>query len=168
MLLANAGSSEAQSWVRRFVDGDEEMGNHDNLDDGSTGGDVRACLPDGMDRDRKTDGCVRMLSITDMDAEPSGFIFDGTGKMAFYHAQHGRQVEGLYDWTSNMLDGKTDDLIMITGFKREDHDDADKHDDQSLKTTGPSWRPPASTGGLFFLLSGAVLDYACSDPCLVR
>ena len=147
MLLANAGGGEAQSWVRRFVDGDEEMRNHDNLDiqpvtsnvyviedyndldDGGTGGDIWACLPDGNDRDRKTDGCVRMLSITDIDAEPSGFIFDGTGKVAFYHVQHGQQVEGLYDWTSNMLDGKTDDLIMITGFELPGRDDDDRHDD---------------------------------------
>jgi hypothetical protein len=76
-----------------------------------------ACLPDGSDRDHATDGCVRMLSINSTAAEPSGFIFDGAGKVAFYHVQHGQQPEELRDFNSNPVDGRTDDLIKITGFK---------------------------------------------------
>ncbi len=84
---------------------------------GGSGGDVWACLPDGGDRDKKTDGCVRMLSITDPNAEPSGFIFDGTGKVAYYHVQHGQQFDELLDFDSNKVNGYTDDLIKITGLK---------------------------------------------------
>ena len=32
------------------------------------GGDVFACLPDGADRDIKSDGCVKILSVTDRSA----------------------------------------------------------------------------------------------------
>jgi secreted PhoX family phosphatase len=126
---------DASATVTRFVENDAEMRNHDNLDiqphtsnvyviedyneidSGGTGGDVWACLPDGGDRDTKTDGCVRVLSITDPEAEPSGFIFDGTGKVAYYHVQHGEQYDELRDFESNPVDGRTDDLIRITGFK---------------------------------------------------
>jgi len=69
-------------------------------------------------RDWYTDGCVSMLSINDPSAEPSGFIFDGTGKTAFYHLQHGQQPEELKDYESNKYDGTTDDLMMITGFTK--------------------------------------------------
>jgi hypothetical protein len=64
-----------------------------------------------------------MLSIRDPDAEPSGFIFDGTGKTAYYHVQHGQQFDELRDFESNPIDGRTDDLIKITGFKLGDKDD---------------------------------------------
>jgi hypothetical protein len=126
-LLADGGN-EAQAWVTRFVEGDEEMNSHDNLDiqpytrnvyvvEDTTFGDIWACLPDGADRDWRTDGCVRMLSIRDPEAEPSGFIFDGTGRTAFYHVQHGQTPAALADFDSNPVDGETDDLIKITGFR---------------------------------------------------
>jgi secreted PhoX family phosphatase len=126
----------ADAKVTRFVGNDAEMRSHDNLEiqpfsgnvyiiedynrldeEGGTGGDIWACLPDGGDRDTKTDGCVRMLSITDINAEPSGFIFDGTGEVAYYHVQHGQQFLELRDFDSNPVDGRTDDLIKIIGFK---------------------------------------------------
>ena len=126
----------ARATITRFAGNDGEMRNHDNLEiqpytgnvyiiedyntldeEGGSGGDVWACLPDGGDRDRVTDGCVRVLSITDPDAEPSGFIFDGTGRTAYYHVQHGQQFDALRDFDSNKVDGRTDDLIKITGFR---------------------------------------------------
>ena len=58
-----------------------------------------------------------MLSVNDAKAEPTGFIFDGTGSAAFYMVQHGEQPESLQDMTSNPVNGETDDLIRITGFK---------------------------------------------------
>ena len=81
-------------------------------------GEIWACLPDGTDRDLSSDGCVAMLSVSDPSAEPTGFIFDGTGRAAFYIAQHGQQPAGLLDFTSNPIDGQTDDLIKITGFTK--------------------------------------------------
>jgi secreted PhoX family phosphatase len=133
-LLSADGTNPAEVLVTRFVGGDEALNSHDNLDfqpvtgnvyviEDNDFGDVWACLPDGADRNFETDGCVRMLSIRDPDAEPSGFIFDGTGKTAYYHVQHGQQFDELRDFESNPIDGRTDDLIKITGFKLGDKDD---------------------------------------------
>lgn len=140
------GSDLAKANVTRFVENDAELRSHDNLDiqphtnnvyiiedynridEGGTGGDVWACLQDGADRDSRTDGCVRMLSVRDPDAEPSGFIFDGTGKVAFYHVQHGQQFPELLDFDSNPMNGNTDDLIKISGFKLKKKRNK-KHDD---------------------------------------
>lgn len=140
-FLSLDGSKLAEVDVQRFVESDAEMRNHDNLEiqrftsntyivedfneigGGGTGGDVWACLPDGADRDERTDGCVRLLSIADVNAEPTGFIFDGTGRVAFYILQHGSQDPSLLDFTSNPAcdgggcNGFTDDLIQITGFR---------------------------------------------------
>jgi hypothetical protein len=109
------------------------MNSHDNLDiqprsgnvyviEDETFGDIWACLPDGNDRDFRSDGCVRMLSIRDPNAEPTGFIFDGTGKVAYYILQHGQQPASLLDFVSNPFNGQTDDLIKITGFKLNGRD----------------------------------------------
>ena len=110
------------------------MRSHDNLDfqpgtgnvyviEDDTFGEIWACLPDGTDRDLRSDGCVSMLTINDPSAEPTGFIFDGTGKVAFYNVQHGQQPAALLDTTSNPIDGTTDDLIKITGWKKVRNDD---------------------------------------------
>jgi hypothetical protein len=78
------------------------------------------------------------MSIRDPAAEPSGFIFDGTGKVAFYHVQHGQQPEPLLDFVSNPVDGNTDDLIRITGLgaKRADDDGRGKGRDDDRKGKG--------------------------------
>ncbi len=117
----------AVATVNRFIEGDSRFANHDNLEiqpisgnvyviEDDTHGEIWACLPDGADRDLKSDGCVAMLSVRDPAAEPTGFIFDGTGTVAFYNVQHGGQPAGLLDNTSNPINGRTDDLIKITGF----------------------------------------------------
>ncbi|MBI3774694.1 MAG: DUF839 domain-containing protein [Gammaproteobacteria bacterium] len=75
-------------------------------------GDIWACLPDGADRDTKTDGCIKILSVKDSSAEPTGFFFAPDGKTAYVNIQHSDD--------SNMPpldDYGTDDLIKITGFK---------------------------------------------------
>jgi hypothetical protein len=114
--------------ANRFLEGDERFNSVDNLAfqphsgilyviEDHSHGEVYACLPDGADRDIKTDGCVPMLSVIDPDAEPTGFTFDGTGRVAFVNIQHGEQPDALRDFTSNPVNGATDDLLMITGFK---------------------------------------------------
>lgn len=78
---------------------------HDN-------GDIFACLPDGADRDIKTDGCVKMLSVKDTSAEPTGFIFSANGKTAYLTIQHSN------DTNMPQVDGyRTDDVLKITGFR---------------------------------------------------
>ena len=109
--------------VNRFVEGDPDFNSFDNLAfqpktgnlyviEDHDNGDVFACLPDGADRDIKTDGCVKILSVKDSSAEPTGFLFDDSGTTAYVSIQH--SDDGLMP----MVDGyPTDDVIKITGFK---------------------------------------------------
>jgi secreted PhoX family phosphatase len=108
--------------VSRFVEGDTDFNSFDNLDfqpgsgilyvvEDHENGDIFACLRDGLDRDIKTDGCIRILCVKDSSAEPTGFIFSADGKTAYVNIQHS-------DDTNMTLvdDYATDDLIIITGF----------------------------------------------------
>jgi hypothetical protein len=109
--------------ANRFVEGDLDFNSFDNLDfqpgtgilyviEDHDNGDIFACLRDGMDRDIKSDGCIKVLSVKDSSAEPTGFIFSADGKTAYVNIQHS-------DDTNMQLvdDYATDDLIVITGFK---------------------------------------------------
>jgi hypothetical protein len=122
--------------VDRFVTGSEERGMFDNvafqphtgnlvvLEDNSVtsvkqlsplvtelrGNDLWICLPDGDDDDVLTDGCVRFASIRDTSAEPTGFIFTGSGESAFVNIQHRAANDAL----GNTNHGA---LIKISGFK---------------------------------------------------
>ena len=122
--------------ISRFVEGDRQFNAHDNIafqpitgtmyvtEDGKFG-EVFACLPDGHDRDLKTDGCIAVLSVIDPRAEPTGLIFDATGQIAYLILQHGEQAVSLRDMSSNRINGHTDDLIKITGFEVLIHGFAD-------------------------------------------
>ena len=109
--------------VNRFIEGDTEFNSFDNLDfqphtgnlyviEDQPNGDIFACLRDGKDRDLKSDGCVKLLSVKDSSAEPTGFIFAPDGKTAYLSIQHS-------DDTNMTLrdDYGTDDVLKITGFK---------------------------------------------------
>jgi len=122
--------------VDRFVAGSEQLGMVDNvafqphtgnlvvLEDGPTsivrpdgtsqrrGNDLWICLPDGHDDDVMSDGCVRFASLRDTSAEPSGFIFLGSGEAAFVNLQH-RDVDAANHRGS---------LMLISGFKVRDRD----------------------------------------------
>ncbi|MCG8039143.1 MAG: hypothetical protein JAZ19_19145, partial [Candidatus Thiodiazotropha taylori] len=60
----------------------------------------------------KTDGCVRVLSVKDQSAEPTGFEFFGNGKVAVVAIQHSND-----DMMSDYDDYGTDDIVLLTGFK---------------------------------------------------
>lgn len=118
--------------VYRLVEGDEDFNQPDNLAfqpktgnvyviEDNPNGDIWACLPDGADRDLKSDGCVKMLSVKDSSAEPTGFIFDPTGTVAYVAIQHSS------DLGMPLFDGyPTDDILKITGFKvRSNHGNRD-------------------------------------------
>lgn len=118
----------AVATANRLVEGNPRFNSHDNLDiqpvsgnvyviEDDQFGEIWGCLPDGVDTDVKSDGCLAMLSVRDPEAEPTGFIFDGTGKVAYYIIQHGQQFDELLDFESNPVDGTTDDLMKITGFR---------------------------------------------------
>lgn len=123
-----SSSGVSRFWVKRFVGGDRRLNSQDNIDiqpfsqnvyvvEDDTWGEIWACLPDGRDRDQMSDGCVTLLSVQDRQAEPTGFAFDASGMVAYYNVQHGSQISNLRDMKSNPVDGSTDDLIKITGFK---------------------------------------------------
>lgn len=118
-----ASATERTVAVNRFVEGDADFNSFDNLDfqprtgnvyviEDHDNGDVFACLPDGADRDIKTDGCVRILSVKDSSAEPTGFLFADDGETAYVSIQHSD------DANMPLLDGYgTDDIIRISGFR---------------------------------------------------
>ncbi len=114
--------------ANRAVEGDSDLNQPDNLAfqprtgnmyviEDQTFGDVWACLPDGQDRNIKTDGCVKVLSVRDSSAEPTGFAFTGNGKTAYVHIQHSNDTACTAGSDCESNDGyPTDDLIKITGF----------------------------------------------------
>ena len=118
-----ASNTQRTVAVNRFVEGNTDFNSFDNLAfqpgtgnlyviEDHNNGDIFACLPDGMDRDIKTDGCVKMLSVKDSTAEPTGFLFDASGTTAYVSIQHSDDANmPLVD------DYRTDDVLKITGFK---------------------------------------------------
>jgi secreted PhoX family phosphatase len=129
--------------VTRFIVGSQQAGMFDNvafqphtgnlvvLEDGPTsimtptgsqprGNDLWICLPDGADDDTLSDGCVRFASVKDTSAEPTGFIFLGSGESAFVIIQH-RAVNDAAGA------GNHGALLKISGFKVKDKDkDSDR------------------------------------------
>lgn len=108
--------------VSRFLEGDEEANSFDNLDfqpgtgilyvvEDHPNGDIWACLPDGADRDLRSDGCIRALSVKDSSAEPTGFLFAPDGSEAYLSIQHSDDMA-----MSKADDYATDDLVRISGF----------------------------------------------------
>ncbi len=123
----NAGA--AQPVVNRFIEGDLDFNSIDNLAfqpvtgnlyviEDHFNGDIFACLPDGSDRDIKSDGCVKILSVKDQSAEPTGFEFAANGKIAVLSIQHSND-DACSTGTDceNVDDYGTDDIIVIKGFK---------------------------------------------------
>ncbi len=116
------GGTEFSTEVSRFIEGDADFNSFDNLDfqpgtgnlyviEDHPNGDIFACLPDGADRDLKTDGCIRVLSVKDSSAEPTGFIFAPDGMTAYLSIQHSDDsAMPLVD------DYPTDDVLVISGF----------------------------------------------------
>jgi secreted PhoX family phosphatase len=117
--------------VTRFVEGDTRFNSFDNLAfqphtgnlyilEDHSHGEIIACLPDGDDRDFKSDGCISVASVIDPKAEPTGFLFDASGETGYLILQHGEQATPLLDFATNPTDGSTDDLIRIRGFEVQD------------------------------------------------
>jgi len=119
----NVPTSSAKVEVTRFITGDTEFNYLDNMDfQPKTGnlyvleddmhGEIYACLPDGEDRDLLTDGCVKILTVLDPSAEPTGLIFFPDGQQALLSIQHSRD-----DLMPRVDDYPTDDILWIKGFK---------------------------------------------------
>ncbi|EEW26104.1 alkaline phosphatase PhoX [Rhodobacter ferrooxidans] len=108
--------------VVRFIEGDKDMNAMDNLAfqpgtgvlyviEDHDNGDIWACLPDGADRNLKTDGCIKVLSVKDTGAEPTGFVFAPDGKTAYVSIQHSDDSA-----MPKVDDYGTDDVLVISGF----------------------------------------------------
>jgi len=74
-------------------DGSQLLGNNDLWD----------CLPDGADDNLLSDGCVRVGTLNDLEAEWTGGIFDASGKRFFVSIQHNVTGHGV--------------VLEITGWK---------------------------------------------------
>jgi hypothetical protein len=116
--------------ANRFVEGDPDFNAHDNLEfhpttgniyviEDYSNGDIFACLRDGLDRDIKSDGCVRLLTVKDQSAEPTGFAFSGDGKTAYVSIQHSSDTACTVGTDcQNEDDYATDDIVKITGWTK--------------------------------------------------
>jgi len=109
--------------ANRFIEGDTDFNSFDNLAfqpntgnvyivEDQPNGDIFACLPDGFDRNIKSDGCIKILSVIDSSAEPSGYIFSADGKTAYLSIQHSDD-----SLMKKFDDYATDDILKITGFE---------------------------------------------------
>jgi secreted PhoX family phosphatase len=117
-----ASSSQRTVVANRFVEGDPDFNSFDNLAfqpktgnlyviEDHDNGDIFACLKDGADRDIKTDGCVKAMSVADSSAEPTGFLFHGNGRVAYVSIQHSADTN-----MPKVDDYNTDDILVIRGF----------------------------------------------------
>jgi hypothetical protein len=106
--VVGATSQNSGPQVQLFVQGSPELNMPDNIayqasrqnwileEDGSTGDfidgarndDIWDCLRDGTDDDTLSDGCVRIASLNDLDAESTGGFFDSTGQHYYVSIQH--------------------------------------------------------------------------------
>jgi secreted PhoX family phosphatase len=80
------------NWIIQ-EDGEQLLGNND----------IWACLDDRTDDDQLSDGCVRVISLNDRNAESTGGVFDQTGKRYFVSVQHNVTGHGV--------------VLEITGWK---------------------------------------------------
>jgi secreted PhoX family phosphatase len=125
--LANTAIPEAQL----FVVGTPEQAMMDNVayqpgrgnwifhEDGDgpevgRNNDLWSCLEDGRDDDQLSDGCVRIGTLNDLNAEWTGGVFDAAGERFFVSVQHNVTGHGV--------------ILEITGWQRRDRDDDDEGD----------------------------------------
>ena len=63
--------------------------------EGPHNNDLWSCLDDGSDNDLLSDGCLRIATLNDLDAEWTGGFFDPTGQHFFVSIQHSDTGKGL-------------------------------------------------------------------------
>lgn len=57
--------------------------------------DIWSCLDDGADKDILSDGCIKIATLNDLNAETTGGIFDATGTRYFVSVQHNVTGHGV-------------------------------------------------------------------------
>jgi hypothetical protein len=83
----------------------EEDGSTGDFIDGARNNDIWDCLDDGADDDILSDGCIRIASLNDLDAESTGGFFDPSGKHYYVSIQHNSSGFGA--------------ILDITGWNEE-------------------------------------------------
>ena len=106
--IAEAAANTATPEVQLFVTGTSDFAMMDNIayqprrgnwiiqEDGDAPGfdvnphnnDIWSCLEDGTDVDTLSDGCIRIATLNDLNAESSGGFFDADGKRFYMSVQH--------------------------------------------------------------------------------
>lgn len=128
VYLADINNAFATTTVSRFIEGNPDFNSFDNLAfqpgtgnlfvvEDHPNGDIWSCLPDGADEDLKSDGCIKVMSVKESVAEPSGLFFSRDGKTAYL------SIMDSLDTHMPLHNGwPTDDILIITGFgsKQED------------------------------------------------
>lgn len=71
--------------------------------------DIWTCLDDGDDDDELSDGCVRVATLNDLNAEWTGGFFDPTGRQFIVSVQHNVTNHGV--------------ILAISGWDVNDRDD---------------------------------------------
>jgi secreted PhoX family phosphatase len=135
VCLTDAKADDATAWptgtkpvTTQFVVGNPDLRMPDNIDfqpgtgimylnmdattsvenDMYTNDDIWACLPDGDDSDLMSDGCVRVATLNDGNAEFTGIQFMPDGRSFIVSLQH-RGQDGRT--TPN-----TTDIVQVSGF----------------------------------------------------
>lgn len=75
--------------------------------------DIWSCLDDGADDDQLSDGCVRVLTLNDLNAETTGGFFDPSGGRYFVSIQHNVTGHGV--------------ILEISGWKGTARRGDDRH-----------------------------------------
>ncbi len=110
--LAEATANTATPEVQLFVIGTPELAMMDNMayhphrgfwvlhEDGDgpevgRNNDLWACLEDGEDDDSLSDGCIRVATLNDLNAEWTGGVFDASGTRFYVSVQHNVTGHGV-------------------------------------------------------------------------
>jgi secreted PhoX family phosphatase len=117
----SSGSTLSIPEYQPLILGNPDFGMPDNLDiqpgrgnfivdeDGDGAGysppknnDIWMCLDDGADLDKQSDGCIKVITLNDLTAEPTGGFFDPTGTHYYVSVQHNITGHGVlldvYGW----------------------------------------------------------------------
>lgn len=110
--VEEAGANAATPEVQLFVVGTPQLAMMDNMayhptrgfwvlhEDGDgpeigRNNDLWACLEDGDDDDSLSDGCIRVATLNDLNAEWTGGLFDASGTRFYVSVQHNITGHGV-------------------------------------------------------------------------
>ena len=98
--VTNATGTTGEVTINRFIEGNTELNQPDNLafqpytgilyviEDNSQWRYLGLVCRMVQITDVKSDGCARLLQLTDTSAEPTGFLFTPDGTQAYFNIQH--------------------------------------------------------------------------------